>query len=113
MLHQGTRTNSRFGFRHPTTSLNSRKSTQNLGSTRRKAGTTISASGSTISDSGNGLAGFLTGDTIRVAGSVANSSAGRNDGDYQVITGAVAGATVVDRAVKTETAGATIEIRGL
>jgi len=78
---------------------------------RRVKATTISGATVTFSDSGSGFAPFLTGDPIRVSGSVADTSLGRNDGDYIVITGGVAGAIVVDRAIKTETAGATIEIR--
>lgn len=74
---------------------------------RRISGTGISFSTHTISDTGNGLAPFLTGDTIRVAGST------DNDGDYLVTTGAVAGTLVVDKTLTTELAGATIEIRTL
>ena len=82
-----------------------------MNGSRRVSAATISGATATFSDSGNGLAPFLTGDPVRLSGSIANSSAGRNDGDYIVITGGVAGAIVVDRSVKTETAGATIEIR--
>jgi len=44
-----------------------------------------------ITDSGDGLAGFLTGDKIKVTGSV------DNDGTYTVVTGGVAGEIVRDK----------------
>ena len=57
-----------------------------------------------ITDSGNGLAGFLTGDTIKVSGSV------HNDGFYTVATGAVAGEIVVSETLIDESAGDSIKI---
>jgi len=60
-----------------------------------------------ITDSNNGLAGFLTGDKIKVTGSVSN------DGTYTIITGGVAGEIVVEEALVDEDAGASITIEAV
>lgn len=57
-----------------------------------------------ITDSNNGLAGFLTGDKIKVTGSV------HNDGVYTVATGGVAGEIVVTENLVDEDAGDSIKI---
>lgn len=57
-----------------------------------------------ITDSNNGLAGFLTGDKIKVTGSV------DNDGVYTVATGGVAGEIVVTEDLVDEDAGDSITI---
>jgi len=57
-----------------------------------------------ITDTGNGLAGFITGDTIKVSGSV------DNDGFYTVATGGVAGEIVVDEDLIDEDAEESIKI---
>ena len=57
-----------------------------------------------ITDSGNGLAGFLTGDTIKVSGTA------HNDGFYTIATGAVAGEIVVTEDLVDESAGDSIKI---
>jgi len=59
-----------------------------------------------ITDSGNGLAGFLTGDTILVSGSVANN------GTYTVVTGGIAGYMVVAETLVDGTAGPSVTITG-
>lgn len=70
--------------------------------------TTISfeTAGSKIKDSANGLAKFLTGDTIRVLQSSAN------DGAYTVATGGVAGEIVTVQAIADEAAGQPVSIVG-
>ncbi|MCK4823844.1 hypothetical protein KA005_49275, partial [bacterium] len=57
-----------------------------------------------ITDTNNGLAGFLTGDKIKVIGSV------ENDGTYIVATGGVAGEIVVEEDLTDEDAGASITV---
>lgn len=57
-----------------------------------------------ITDSGNGLAGFLTGNKIKVTGSA------ENDGIYTVATGGVAGEIVVSETLVDENAGDSITI---
>jgi hypothetical protein len=57
-----------------------------------------------ITDSGTGLAGFKTGDTIKVSGSV------HNDGFYTVATGNVAAEIVVTETLIDESAGDSIKI---
>lgn len=73
-----------------------------------KVGTGISFTAATkkIADTGNGLAQFLTGDTIWVRGSASN------DGAYTVATGGVAGEIVTVEALVNEAAGATVTIIG-
>ncbi len=70
------------------------------------AAATISFASATkkILDSANGLVTVLTGDTIRVIGSVSN------DGVYTVATGGVAGEIVTVQALTDEAAGAYITI---
>lgn len=58
-----------------------------------------------ITDSGNGLAGFLTGDKIKVSGSASN------DGTYTIVIGGVAGEIVVSEALVNEDAGASVTIQ--
>jgi len=57
-----------------------------------------------ITDSNNGLAGFLTGDKIKVVGSASN------DGTYTIATGGVAGEIVVTESLVDEDAGPSITI---
>ncbi|MCK4819922.1 hypothetical protein KA005_29420, partial [bacterium] len=57
-----------------------------------------------ITDSGTGLAGFITGDTIKVSGSV------HNDGFYTVATGGVAAEIIVTEDLIDESAGDSIKI---
>ncbi|MCK4793585.1 MAG: hypothetical protein KAV87_58190 [Desulfobacteraceae bacterium] len=57
-----------------------------------------------ITDSNSGLAGFVTGDTIKVSGSA------HNDGFYTIATGGVAGEIVVTEDLIEETAGDSIKI---
>jgi hypothetical protein len=66
------------------------------------AGNTISFDAATkkILDSGNGLITFLTGDTIRVRGSVSN------DGVYTIASGGVAGEMVTTESLVNEASGA-------
>jgi len=68
--------------------------------------TTIAFFSSTkkITDTNNGLVGFLTGDKIKVTGSVSN------DGTYTVSVGGVAGEIVVEEALVDEDAGASVSI---
>jgi len=72
------------------------------------AGTGISfTSGTkTIADSNNGLANFLSGDTIWVRGSTSN------DGAYTVNTGGVAASLTVNESLTTEAAGDAVTIIG-
>ncbi|MCK4784547.1 MAG: hypothetical protein KAV87_12415 [Desulfobacteraceae bacterium] len=69
-------------------------------------GTTIAFVAATkkITDSGDGLAGFLTGERIKVTGSVLN------DGTYTVATGGVAGEIVVTESLVDEDAEESITI---
>ena len=60
-----------------------------------------------ITDSNNGLAGFLTGDKIKVTGSVSNN------GTYIVATGGVAGEIVVIESLVDEDAGASVTIEAI
>jgi len=69
-------------------------------------GISFTASTKTIADTANGLAYFLTGDTIHVRDSTSN------DGAYTVATGGVAGSIVVDQALTDESAGASVAILG-
>jgi hypothetical protein len=57
-----------------------------------------------ITDSGTGLAGFITGDTIKVSGTA------HNDGFYTVATGGVAAEIVVTEDLVDESAGDSIKI---
>ncbi len=57
-----------------------------------------------ITDSGTGLAGFITGDTIKVSGTA------HNDGFYTVATGGVAAEIVVTEDLIDESAGDSIKI---
>jgi len=57
-----------------------------------------------ITDTNNGLAGFLTGDKIKVTGSASN------DGTYIVATGGVAGEIVVEEDLVEEEAGESVSI---
>ncbi|GAH73269.1 unnamed protein product, partial [marine sediment metagenome] len=69
-------------------------------------GTTIAFDAATkkITDSGEGLAGFLTGERIKVTGSA------KNDGTYTVATGGVAGEIVVSESLMDEDAEESITI---
>lgn len=60
-----------------------------------------------ITDSNNGLAGFLTGDKIKVTGSVSN------DGTYTVATGGIAGEIVVSESLVDEDAGDSITVEAI
>lgn len=75
---------------------------------KRRFSTTIAfvAASHKITDSGNGLADFLTGDTIYVEGSASN------DGTYTVTTGGVAGEIVVAQALVNEGAGPAVAVIG-
>jgi hypothetical protein len=60
-----------------------------------------------ITDSGAGLAGFITGDTIKVSGTA------HNDGFYTVATGGVAAEIVVTETLVDELAGDSIKIENV
>ena len=64
------------------------------------------AATSKITDTANGLAHFMTGDTIQVIGSTSN------DGTYTVATGGVAGEIVTNEALVNEGAAASVTIIG-
>ena len=69
------------------------------------AGTlSFTAATKTIADSANGLATILTGDTIRIVGSL------HNNGVYTVATGGVAGSVIVNESLVDESAGAVIVV---
>ena len=67
-------------------------------------GISFATATSKISDTGTGLAIFATGDNIRISGST------KNDGDYTIAIGGVAGEIVVNETLVDEDAGASVTI---
>jgi len=74
--------------------------------TTTSTGISFTSGTKTIADSNNGLANYLSGDTIWVVGSTSN------DGEYTVDSGGTAASLTVDQVLTTEAAGDTVTIIG-